>query len=108
MLVDLSEKSISGKEAASVLDKAGITVNKNLIPHDKKPPSITSGIRLGTPAVTTRGMKEPEMEIIADLIDEVVCNIKSDKKILEVKNKVDNLTKKFKIYKDLISQMESQ
>lgn len=108
MLVDLSEKSISGKEAASVLDKAGITVNKNLIPHDKKPPSITSGIRLGTPAVTTRGMKEQEMEIIADLIDEVVCNIKSDKKILEVKNKVDNLTKKFKIYKDLISQMESQ
>jgi len=108
MLVDLSEKSISGKEAASVLDKAGITVNKNLIPHDKKPPSITSGIRLGTPAVTTRGMKELEMEIIADLIDEVLCNIKSDKKILEVKNKVDNLTKKFKIYKDLISQMESQ
>jgi len=53
-------------------------------------------------------MKELEMEIIADLIDEVLCNIKSDKKILEVKNKVDNLTKKFKIYKDLISQMESQ
>lgn len=107
MLVDLISKSVTGKDAAGALDKAGITVNKNLIPYDKKPPSITSGIRLGTPAATTRGMKEAEMAQIAEFIDEVIINISSDKKIIEVKKKVKALTDKFPLYKELITGMES-
>ncbi len=107
MLVDLGSKSVTGKDAANALDKAGITVNKNLIPYDKKPPSITSGIRLGTPAATTRGMKEAEMAQIAGFIDEVIANISSDKKIIEIRKKVKSLTDKFPLYKKLINGMES-
>ncbi|HEY5649374.1 MAG TPA: serine hydroxymethyltransferase [Nitrospiria bacterium] len=71
MLVDLSEKGVTGKDAEAALDQAGITVNKNAIPFDEKPPAVASGIRLGTPAVTSRGMKEKEMDVIADSIDRV-------------------------------------
>jgi glycine hydroxymethyltransferase len=74
MLVDLTPKNITGKDAETALDAAGITVNKNSIPHDQKPPVTTSGIRLGTPIVTTRGMKEPEMKVIGDLICETLAN----------------------------------
>jgi RpiB/LacA/LacB family sugar-phosphate isomerase len=73
MLVDLRSKKLTGKIAQEALDRAGITVNKNLIPYDPEKPLVTSGIRVGTPAVTTRGMKEAEMAIIADLMDETLC-----------------------------------
>ncbi|MBI5043788.1 MAG: serine hydroxymethyltransferase [Nitrospirae bacterium] len=80
MLVDLTNKGVTGKEADLALDEAGITVNHNSIPFDERPPIITSGIRLGTPIVTTRGMKEGEMKIIAEMIAAVIANI-NDKKI---------------------------
>jgi len=100
MLVDLTSKSVSGKDAALALDSAGITVNKNLIPFDKESPSITSGIRLGTPAATTRGMKEKEMGIIADFIDEVITNHKNEKEIEKIRQKVKALTQKFPLYNE--------
>lgn len=99
MLVDLSSKGITGKEAQEVLDKAGITVNKNSIPFDKQPPTITSGIRIGTPAVTTRGMKEKEMEEIAEYINDVLMNKNNEKIINSIREKVENLCKRFPIYK---------
>ncbi|MFC1807680.1 serine hydroxymethyltransferase [Candidatus Omnitrophota bacterium] len=100
MLVDVfGPKGITGKEASAALDKARITVNKNLIPYDAHPAMITSGIRLGTPALTTRGMKEAQMVQIARLIDRVLSNISSDKKIKEVRREVARLTKKFPIYR---------
>jgi glycine hydroxymethyltransferase len=100
MLVDLSDKSISGKDAAGTLDQARITINKNLIPYDKKPASITSGIRLGTPAVTTRGMKEAEMATIAGFIDEVLKDINNHKNTSDVARKVSHLVAKFPLYRD--------
>lgn len=101
LLVDVfSSKGITGKEASIALDKAKITVNKNLIPFDTRAPLVTSGIRLGVPAVTTRGMKEPQMGQIARLIDRVLSNISDDDKIKEVKEAVSDLTKRFPVYKD--------
>lgn len=96
MLVDLRNKNITGKEAEELLDKAGITVNKNSIPYDDKPPTITSGIRLGTPSVTTRGMGEPEMEEIADMIYNVICKTRDPK---AVKDRIKSLCDRFPIYK---------
>jgi len=95
MLVDLRPKKITGKIAQESLDKAGITVNKNLIPYDPEKPLVTSGIRLGSPAVTTRGMKEAEMDRIAALIAEVLE--KPDDAALQanVKDKVRALTARF-------------
>jgi len=104
LLVDLTEKNITGREAASALDRAGITVNKNLIPFDKKSPAVTSGIRLGTPAVATRGMREGEMRLIAGFIDEVLCDTKDKKAISGVKKKVAVLTKKFPLYRGSIKR----
>ncbi len=75
MLLDLRNKNLTGKQAEKALEEAGITVNKNAVPFDTQPPMITSGIRIGTPAMTTRGMKEEEMELIAELIDRVLSNI---------------------------------
>jgi len=98
MLVDLRNKKITGKQAQELLEEAGITVNKNLIPYDPEKPFITSGIRIGTPAVTTRGMKEKEMKIIVQLIDEVITK-KDRNTIKKVRTKVKELTKKFPIYK---------
>ncbi len=74
MLIDLTSKNITGKDADEALDKAGITVNKNAIPYDERPPAVTSGIRLGTPCITTRGMGKAEMVEIADLISSVINN----------------------------------
>lgn len=100
LLVDVSSsKGITGKEAAMALDRARITVNKNLIPFDSRPPLVTSGIRLGTPAVTTRGMREPQMRQIARLIDMVLSNISDDKKIREAKEAISGLTERFPVYK---------
>lgn len=100
-MVDLRPKNISGKEASSVLDEVRITVNKNLIPFDPEPPVKTSGIRIGTPAVTTRGMKEEEMKIIAQLIDQAITNRSDENKLKDINNQVLELTEKFPIYPDI-------
>jgi glycine hydroxymethyltransferase len=98
MLVDLRSKKLTGKEGEEALDKAGITVNKNTIPYDPQKPFIASGIRIGTPAVTTRGMKEDEMRKIASLIDRVLSNACDDVIAKEVKNEVLELSKGFPLY----------
>ena len=95
MLVDLGVDGISGKDAAQALDLASITVNKNAIPFDTRSPFVTSGIRLGTPAVTTRGMKEPEMEQIAGLIVQVVADPDNEKVLAAAKFAVQQLTARF-------------
>jgi len=101
LLIDVTVKGIGGKQAQIALDKAGITVNKNMIPDDARSPFDPSGIRLGTPALTTRGMKETQMEIIADWIDEAISNHDNEEKLAEIKNKVKELTKKFPLYPTL-------
>jgi glycine hydroxymethyltransferase len=95
MLVDLTPKNITGRDAETALDAAGITCNKNSIPYDQKPPVTTSGIRLGTPIVTTRGMREPEMKIIGDLICEVLVNGKSPEKLAAIKERTKAFCAKF-------------
>ena len=95
MLVDLRPKGISGKDAANEMDKAGITVNKNMIPFDPAKPAVTSGIRVGTAAVTTRGMKEPEMEKIADFMTRIVENAGSDEVCRQVREEVRALAHAF-------------
>jgi glycine hydroxymethyltransferase len=95
MLVDLRSKNTTGKAAATVLDKAGITVNKNMIPFDPEKPFVTSGIRIGTPAVTTRGMKEPEMLKIAGFIERAVIAGDDDGKLKAIADEVRALTKNF-------------
>ena len=97
MLVDLSKANISGKDAAIALDKAAITVNKNGIPFDKKSPFVTSGIRIGTPAVTTRGMKEAEMEKIGGFIKRAIRNADNDSVLAQVREEVLALTAEFPI-----------
>ncbi len=97
MLLDLSKTGVTGKDAAIALDKAAITVNKNGIPFDKKSPFVTSGIRIGSPAVTTRGMKEVEMEKIASFIKRVLRNADDEKVIAQVREEVLALTAEFPI-----------
>jgi len=101
MLIDLRDKNITGKEADEALDRAGITVNKNSIPYDDRPATVTSGIRLGTPIVTSRKMKEPEMVIVADLISKVLNDPGDDETIRQVRKKVRELCKKYPVYEDL-------
>ena len=101
VLIDLSNKDISGKAAEKSLEKAGITVNKNMVPFDKKSPFITSGIRVGTPALTTRGMGVNEMIHIVDLIDQVICNIEDEKVLNSVNKKVKELCQSFPLYNEL-------
>ncbi len=98
MLVDLTGKGITGKDAQEALDRAWVTVNKNGIPFDTKGPTVTSGIRLGTPAVTTRGMKEPEMARIATLIDRVLTNLGNTSVEAAVRAEVQELTAGFPLY----------
>jgi glycine hydroxymethyltransferase len=105
-LVDLTSKNITGKEAATALDRTGITVNKNLIPYDKQSPFVASGIRIGSPAVTTRGMKEPAMKKIAALIDKVLCDPNNEKNLQDVRKGVSALVRAFPLYKGLIRRME--
>ncbi|HPD57753.1 MAG TPA: serine hydroxymethyltransferase [Smithellaceae bacterium] len=102
MLVDLTTTGVTGKEAQDALDRAHITVNKNGIPFDTKGPQITSGIRIGTPAVTTRGMKEKEMREIASLIAEVIKNINNEAKIKAVAEKVNGICSRFPLYQHRI------
>ncbi|MCE1165349.1 MAG: serine hydroxymethyltransferase [Bacteroidetes bacterium] len=98
MLVDLRNKNITGKAAQEALDNVGITCNKNAVPFDDKSPLITSGIRLGTPALTTRGMKESDMELIAELINKVISNPQDEKTKTEVRSAVDEITSRFPLY----------
>lgn len=102
LCVDLRSKNITGREAEIALDKAGITCNKNTIPYDPQKPMITSGIRLGTPAVTTRGMKEKEMTVIADFIDNVITNHTDEEKLKEIALKVEKFLSAFPLYKELM------
>lgn len=95
MLVDVGEKNMTGKDAQIALDLAGITVNKNTIPFETRSPFQASGIRIGTPALTTRGMKEAEMEFVADLICEVLADINNNEKIEKVRKQVQELTLQF-------------
>jgi glycine hydroxymethyltransferase len=98
MLVDLSAKNITGKDAETALDAAGITCNKNSIPYDQKPPVTTSGIRLGTPIVTTRGMREPEMKVIGDLICEALVNINAPDKLAAIRERTKAFCSKFSMF----------
>ena len=100
MLVDLTKKDITGKEAEEALVKAGITVNKNTIPFETRSPFVTSGIRIGTPAATTKGMKEAEMRIIAGFIDEAMKNRNDEAKLSSIKAKVAELCRRFPFYKN--------
>jgi glycine hydroxymethyltransferase len=100
-LVDLRPLNVKGKDAQNILEKAGITLNKNAIPYDPEKPAITSGVRIGSPAVTSRGMKEPEMIKIAEAIVKVLRNINDEKIISEVRSGMLELCRKFPIYKDL-------
>jgi len=102
MLVDLNAKNVTGTDASKILGEVNITVNKNLIPFDLKSPTVTSGIRLGTPAVSTRKMKEAEMIQIAGLINDALENSANPEKLTQVKNQVISLTKKFPLYAELL------
>jgi glycine hydroxymethyltransferase len=98
MLINLANRNLTGKEAEEALDKAGVVVNKNSVPFDERPPAVTSGIRLGTPCVTTRGMGEDEMVEVADIIDEVLRNHLDDERVLAMKERVKALCARFPIY----------
>jgi glycine hydroxymethyltransferase len=100
LLVDLTDRKITGKDAQEALDRAWITANKNTIPFDTRSPMVTSGIRLGTPAVTTRGMREPEMVRIAELIDRVLGNPGVTAAEAQVRGEVQELTSRFPLYPD--------
>ena len=95
MLLDLRNKGITGKQAEKALEEAGITVNKNMVPFDPQKPWVASGIRIGTPAVTTRGMKEKDMEVIAEMMDRVLSDIENQKIKDEVREEVESFCKKF-------------
>ena len=98
MLIDLSSKNITGKDAEQSLVKADITANKNMVPFDTKSPFVTSGIRFGTPAITTRGIKEDVIPEIVELIDETIINYSDENKILSVKERVNQLMSNYKIF----------
>lgn len=98
-LVDLTEKGITGKEAENALENAGITVNKNTVPKETRSPFITSGIRIGTPALTTRGMKETEMSAIANWIADVLTDVKNESRQQEIKKEIRSLCEKFPLYR---------
>jgi len=98
LLVDLSEREITGKDAEKALDHAGITVNKNTVPNEKRSPFVTSGIRIGTPALTTRGMKENEMKLIGDWIAQVLNDSQNENLLGRIKGQIKELCEKFPIY----------
>ena len=103
MLVDLTSKGLSGKKAENTLGVANITVNKNMIPFDTKSPFVTSGIRIGTAAVTTRGMKEEDMDQIGELINKAVANFENEDELNKIKEEVKALCSKFPLYPELRS-----
>jgi glycine hydroxymethyltransferase len=97
-LVDLTSKNVTGKEAQEALEESGIMINRNLIPFDTKGPNVTSGIRIGTPAVTTRGMKEKEMEIICEFIDTVLQHMEDRPLRRDIQDKVKGFCARFPFY----------
>ncbi len=103
LLIDLRNKNITGKDAEKILDEAGMTVNKNMVPFDDKSPFVTSGIRIGTPALTTRGMKESEMKKIGTMIADIIEHPQDTKIIQAAKNTIRELCDAFPLYQDLMS-----
>ncbi|HSB92503.1 MAG TPA: serine hydroxymethyltransferase, partial [Flavitalea sp.] len=101
MLIDLRNKNISGKKAEQVLGKADITLNKNMVPFDDKSAFVTSGIRVGVPAITTRGLLENHMEIVVDLIDRSLINADNDHALESIAKEVNELMKQFPLYPEL-------
>ena len=106
LLVDLSDKGLTGAKAEDVLERAGITVNKNTIPFDTRSPSVTSGIRIGTPAVTTRGLKEQEMEEVGNYISELLNQPEDDKLIGDIKIKIRSLCERFPLYSERLARYD--
>ena len=102
VLLDLRDSGFTGKDAEKALSDAGITTNKNAIPFDPQPPAIASGVRIGTPGVTTRGMKEEEIDIIGELIVEAIKNGENQEVLTSCKKRVNDLCSRFPIYKDLL------
>ena len=100
ILIDLTKEEITGKKAEKVLESAGITTNKNMVPFDQRSPLVTSGIRIGTPAMTTRGMGNDEMRYIAELIHKVIKNIDDTRIISDVKDDVRNLCLSYPLYQE--------
>jgi len=100
-MVDLRPKNTKGFEAADVLDKVCITVNKNLIPYDTKSPFVTSGIRIGTPAMTSRGMKENDMDVISGFINRAIISHENEEELIKIKNDVRDFTKSFSLYPEI-------
>jgi glycine hydroxymethyltransferase len=103
MLLDLRHRKITGKDAENALEAAGITVNKNMVPNDPQSPMVTSGVRLGTPALTTRGMKENEMREVAFLIDKILSDINNEATLERVRAQVLDLCRRFPLYNDLVN-----
>jgi glycine hydroxymethyltransferase len=101
MLVDLTNKNITGKQGEITLEHAGMTVNKNMIPFDPRSPFVTSGIRVGTPALTSRGMKEKEMEIIAGFINRAIDNHEDMAQLEKIRAEIKELTADFRLYPEL-------
>lgn len=101
MLIDLRNKNLTGKKAQETLDKAHITLNKNAVPFDDKSPFVTSGIRVGVPAITTRGMNEGHMETVVSLIDKILMDTDNEATITTVKNDVHAFMKQFPLYPEL-------
>jgi len=102
MLLDLRNRKLTGKDAEPALEAAGITVNKNMVPNDPQPPTVTSGVRIGTPALTTRGMKENEMREVAFLIDKILSDINNESTLALVRAQVLDLCRRFPLYNDLL------
>jgi len=101
MLIDLRNKNITGKKAQETLDRAHITLNKNAVPFDDKSPFVTSGIRIGVPAITTRGMKEKDMQTVVDFIDRILMDIDNEATIAAVKEEVGKFMEQFPLYPEL-------
>ena len=101
LLLDLSDREVTGKEAEDALGKAGITVNKNTVPNEKRSPFVTSGVRIGTPALSTRGMKEAEMKQIALWISQVIDRPTDENMLKEIKSSIHEMCTKFPLYPHL-------
>jgi glycine hydroxymethyltransferase len=104
LLVDLTNKDITGKDAEEVLEAAGLTVNKNAVPFDTQSRFVTGGIRIGTPAVTSRGLKETEMKQVADWMDRAILNRRDEQEIVNIRNEVKELCERFPIYPELYTE----
>jgi glycine hydroxymethyltransferase len=101
MLIDLRNKNLTGKKSQETLDRAHITLNKNAVPFDDKSPFVTSGIRVGVPAITSRGMKENDMETVVNMVDKVLMHIDDEKVVAGVKEEVKTFMQQFPLYPEL-------